>query len=79
MSKKKIKYRNVSGSGKGRTFDGYEEDAGGMFTLDNVKKFAEETGQSFSDAYKYLKKFFGSNDMRKGGMVVNTVDNRKRK
>ena len=77
MSKKKIKYRNVSG--KGRTFDGYEEDATGFFTLDNVTKFAEETGQSFSDAYKYLKKFFGSNDMRKGGMVVSTVDNRKRK
>ena len=77
MGSKKPKYKNISR--RGRTFDGYEEDSLGFFTMDNVKKFAEETGQSISDAFKELKKRFGINDMRKGGMVVNTVDNRKRK
>ena len=72
-----MKFRNVSR--KGKTFDGYEEDSDGPFSLDNVLKFAEATGQSAADAYKYLKKFFGSNDMRKGGMVMSAVDNRKRK
>jgi|TARA_B100001939_G_scaffold29639_1_gene23438 poly(3-hydroxyalkanoate) synthetase len=77
VSKKEMKFRNVSR--KGKTFDGYKEDSDGPFSLDNVLKFAEATGQSAADAYKYLRKFFGSNDMRKGGMVVSTVDNRKRK
>ena len=75
--KKKMKFRNISA--KGKTFDGYEKDVLGFLNMDNVKKFAEETGQSITDAFKELKKRFGINDMRKGGMVINTMDNRKKK
>ena len=76
-NKKKMKFRNISA--KGKTFDGYEKDVLGFLNMDNVKKFAEETGQSITDAFKELKKRFGINDMRKGGMVINTMDNRKKK
>ena len=72
-----MKFRNISA--KGKTFDGYEKDVLGFLNMDNVKKFAEETGQSITDAFKELKKRFGINDMRKGGMVINTMDNRKKK
>ncbi len=77
MSEKEMKFKNVSR--KGKTFDGYKEEDAKFFSYEKLEQFASETGRSIADAYKYLKKFFGSNDMRRGGMVVNTVDNRKRK
>ena len=89
MSKKKMKFRNVGKRAK--TFDGFEEDSLGFLNIDNVKKFAEETGQSIADAFEALKKRFGGSrggmprkrtghtDYRKGGMVMSTTNNRKRK
>ena len=70
-----MKFRNISRRGK--TFDGYKEEDAAFFSYERLEQFAKDTGQSIADAYKFLKKKFGSNDMRKGGMVVNTVDNRK--
>ena len=88
-TKKKAKFRNISS--KGKTFDGYEEDVAGLFSVENVEKFAKDTGRSIYNAYKYLKekagfneggmprKRIGSIDYRKGGMVMRTTDNRKNK
>ena len=87
MSEKKIKFRNVSR--KGRTFDGFEEDAAGLFSLERIKQFAKETGLSIVAAAKELKKMAGFNeggmprkrtgsiDYRKGGMVINTTNNKR--
>ena len=72
-----MKFRNVGR--RARTFDGYKEEDAAFFSYERLVQFAKDTGQSIADAYKFLKKQFGNNDMRKGGMVVNTVDNRKRK
>ena len=89
MSDKKAKFRNISR--KGRTFDGFEEDAAGLFSVENIEKFAKDTGRSISDAYNFLikkiglneggmpRKRIGSIDYRKGGMVMRTTDNRKNK
>lgn len=70
-----MKFRNKSR--KGKTFDGYKEEDAKFFSYERLEQFASETGKSLNDAYNFLKKKFGSKDMRKGGMVVNTVDNRK--
>ena len=87
--KKKIKYRHKTKSA--RTFDGFEEDAAGLFSVENIEQFAKDTGRSISDAYNFLKKKIGLNeggmprkrtgsiDYRKGGMVMRTTDNRKNK
>jgi hypothetical protein len=88
-TKKKAKFRNISS--KGQTFDGYEEDAAGLFSLENIEQFAKDTKRSISEAYDFLKKKAGFNeggmpskrigsiDYRKGGMVMRTTDNRKNK
>ena len=87
--KKKIKYRHKTKSA--RTFDGFEEDAASLFSLERIKQFAKETGLSIVAAAKELKKMAGFNeggmprkrtgsiDYRKGGMVMRTTDNRKNK
>ncbi len=89
MDAKKAKFRNISR--KGKTFDGFEEDAAGLFSVENIEQFAKDTGRSISDAYNFLKKKIGLNeggmpsrrtgsiDYRKGGMVMRTTDNRKNK
>ena len=40
---------------------------------------AERIGKAVSDQFSKRKKLFGSQDYRKGGMVINTTDNRKNK
>ena len=89
MDAKKAKFRNISR--KGKTFDGFEEDAAGLFSVENIEQFAKDTGRSISDAYSFLRKKIGLNeggmprkrtgsiDYRKGGMVMRTTDNRKNK
>ena len=108
--KKKIRYRNETDST--RTFDGYEEDFAGLFSLDKIKKFAKETGLSIVAAAKELKKAAGfsvggmphkrknsdvpkgfhkmpdgsimkdkkmstAKDYRKGGMIINSTNNKR--
>ena len=58
---------------------------------DKATEVASKTGETITEAFERLKKEFGFNeggmprkrignlDYRKGGMVVNTVDNRKNK
>ena len=84
-----MKFRNVGKRAK--TFDGYKEEDAAFFSYDRLVQFAKDTGKSISEAYKELKSFFSGNqggmptkrkgtlDYRKGGMVINTTDNRKNK
>jgi uncharacterized protein (UPF0332 family) len=72
-----------------------KKEKGVIFKLERIynraKEVASETGETITEAFERLKKEFGFNeggmarkrtghiDYRKGGMVTNTVDNRKNK